>query len=394
MEWILQNARINANGDLVDVGIDGGKIVAVEPRLTAVSAQTWDLAGRVLLPGLVDIHTHLDKTYSTIENQSGTLLEAIRIWGKERQRRTREQVRAAVTRALKTAVSNGLTAMRSHIDSGASDETLDTILQVRDEWRDKIDLQLVALGIDGVDMARLERHFGFLGGAPALHDEPQDKIDRVFELAERLGKPIDFHIDETEDPTMLTLEYVAEQTVARGMVGQVTAGHCVSLAFVDEETAVRVIEKVAKAEINIVTLPSCNLVLMGREMSPTPRGTTRVKQLLAGGVNVCAASDNVHDPFNPFGSYDLLQIANINAHVAHMTGESELYESLAMVTARPSRAMGLGGGKIGVGKTADLVVVDCQTMLEAVVSPPARLGTFKNGRLIVKTEIKRSWYDL
>lgn len=392
MEWILQNARINAHEALVDVGLSEGKIAVIGSGLEAGSARTWDLAGRVLLPGLVDIHTHLDKTYSTIENQSGTLLEAIRIWQGVRQTRTPEQLYAAASRALETAVSNGVTALRSHIDSSPETNTLDVLLDVRAAWQSKIDLQLVALGVDGVGLETLRRGFDFMGGAPALHEDPRGKIDRVFELAEQLGKPIDLHIDETEDPNMLTLEYLAEQTIARGMVGQVTAGHCCSLAFVDAETAGRVIEKVAKAEINIVTLPSCNLVLMGREMSPTPRGTTRVKQLLAQGVNVCAASDNVHDPFNPFGSYDLLQIANINAHVAHMTGESELYESLAMVTSRPARAMGLDGGEIAVGKTADLVVVDCQTMLEAVVSPPARLGTFKNGRLVIKTEIKRSWY--
>ena len=170
-------------------------------------------------------------------------------------------------------------------------------------------------------------------------------------------------------------------TIKHGMQGRVSAGHCCSLAFVEEAVAKRVIDKVAQAEITIVTLPSCNLVLMGREMNPTPRGTTRVKQLLAAGVNVCAASDNVRDPFNPFGNYDPLQIANLNAHLAHMTGERELYESIEMVTNRAAAGVGMDPKGIKVGAPADLVVLDCTNVMEAVLAPPPRLAVYKRGKL-------------
>lgn len=357
---------------------------------------------RLILPGLVDAHVHLDKTYSTIENASGTLLEAIEVWRRERGTRRYEDVRRSATKALKAAIVNGVTAMRTHVDIGLDDdhEALRAIIDLREALRGAIDLQIVALGsaeADTPQRAALENAMSLgadlVGGAPALSTDPIAGIDGAFEVAEKFGRNIDLHIDETEDPNTLTLEYLAEKTIEHGMQGNVTAGHCCSLAFVDEDTAKRVIDKVAEAQLNIVTLPSCNLVLMGRNRHPAPRGTTRVKELLAAGVNVCAASDNVRDPFNPFGSYDLLQMANLNAHVAHMTGESEIRECLEMVTTRAARTLGLEKYGIAEGNSADLVVIDCADRLEAITAPPARLATFKRGNLIVSTTIERRWHE-
>ncbi|MEM7535199.1 MAG: amidohydrolase family protein, partial [Chloroflexota bacterium] len=346
-------------------------------------------------------HTHLDKTFATLENNSGTLDEAIAVWRRVREERHSDEITHAATKAIKLAIANGVTAMRSHIDIGRTDQrtAVEVLLGLREQFRNQIDLQFVALGtssdepalLDGMKTA-LAMGVDLVGGCPALRPDPQAEIDAVFALAAETGKPIDLHIDETENPNMLTLDYLAEQTIAHGMQGQVTAGHCCSLAFADDETARRIIDKVAAAQLNIVTLPSCNLVLMGRNMQPVPRGTTRVKQLLAAGVNVCAASDNVHDPFNPFGSYDLLQIANLNAHVAHMTGIAELQESRSMVTQRAAICMNLKNHGVGVGNIADLVVLNTCNYEDAILAPPARLMTFKNGNLLVETTIQESWY--
>ena len=230
-----------------------------------------------------------------------------------------------------------------------------------------------------------------VGGAPALTPDPSASLAASFALAERFGKPIDLHIDETEDPASPTLLALAEMTIAAGMQGQVTAGHCCSLAFMDERDAGRVIERVAAAGLHIVTLPSCNLVLMGRGMQPPPRGVTRVKELLAAGVNVCAGSDNVQDPFNPFGNYDPLQSAHFTAHTAHMTGADELAACREMVTNRAAAALGLDGYGLRVGAPADLVVLDTFDPKEAVTAPPPRLATFKNGRLVVRTQTEQEW---
>ncbi len=402
--YLLQQARLLDRASPVDLLLRDGKIAALAEHLpgdaVGPSAETWHLDGRVVLPGLVDIHTHLDKTYSTVHNASGTLHEAIDVWNDYKTTRTVDDARLSAERALKNAVAHGVTALRSHLN--ATDESdlpvIEMMSELREQWRDRISLQFVALGHPGASaredalMSRaLALGVDLIGGAPALLDDPRASIDAIFDLAERTGKPIDLHIDETEDPQTLTLAYLAEQTIAREMRGRVTAGHCCSLAFVDDDTAARVIDRVAEAEIAVVTLPSCNLVLVGRGRQPAPRGVTRVKQLLAAGVNVCAASDNVRDPFNPFGAYDLLHIANLNAHAAHLTGDEELRTSLDMVTTRPGRAFGAETVGLHKGAPADLVVLEARDPLDAVLFPPPRLATFKRGRPVVRTTIEQMW---
>jgi cytosine deaminase len=412
MDWLLTNARLPDRAETIDIAITDGRIaqirstssVQVGLALSAAAAQRWDVEGRIVLPGLVEPHVHLDKTYlnssGDFPNSSGTLGEAIDVWRAAKTQRSREDVQAAVRRALRAAIAHGVTAMRSHVDTEepADLETLAAILEVREEFRHAIDLQLVALAFAGTSpvidrtMAdALAMGADLVGGAPALVPDPAASLDVIFALAERTGKPIDLHIDETEDPASRTLLALAERTIAAGMQGQVTAGHCCSLAFMDEGEAGRVIERVAAAGISIVTLPSCNLVLMGRGMQPPPRGVTRVKELLAAGVNVCAGSDNVQDPFNPFGSYDPLQSAHFTAHIAHMTGADELAACREMVTSRAAAALGLDGYGLRVGAPADLVVLDTIDPHEAVTAPPPRLATFKNGRLIVRTQTEREW---
>lgn len=373
----------------------------MEAELNATAAQEWDLAGRVLLPGLVDAHTHLDKSYFPIHNQSGTLLEAIDLWRAHKGARTQTSIAATVRKALRTAIANGVTAMRSHVDVEAKGDlaTVETILAIREEVRDQIDLQLVALGYPNGTVEQrqtirtaLTLGLDLVGGAPALTADPHAEIDATFALAEATGKSLDLHIDETEDPQMLTLDYLATKTMAHNLQGQVTAGHCCSLAFVDEVTLGRVLDKVATAQLNIVTLPSCNLVLMGRSIQPVPRGITRVKAILERGINLCAASDNVHDPFNPFGNYDLLQIANLVAHTAHLSGTVEINAALAMVTTKAAQTIGLSNTGIALQQPADLVVLEATDPLHAVTTIPPRVATFKAGKLLVRTTIEQRWF--
>ena len=404
MDWLLTNARIPDQPEPVDIAIADGRIAQIAPALSLSADKQWELAGRVVLPGLVEPHVHLDKTYlnssGDFPNRSGTLLEAIDVWLAVKKQRSTSEVKSAVRRALRAAIAHGVTAMRSHVDTEeASDlETLAAILEVREEFRHAIALQIVALAFAGTSpiidrtMAdALAMGADLVGGAPALVPDPAASLHAVFALAERTGKPIDLHIDETENPASQTLLTLAEMTIAAGMQRQVTAGHCCSLAFMDEANAGRVIERVAAAGISIVTLPSCNLVLMGRGMRPAPRGVTRVKELLAAGVNVCAGSDNVQDPFNPVGSYDPLQSAQLAAHTAHMTGADELAACREMVTGRAAAALGLKSYGLRVGAPADLVVLDALDPQEAVTASPPRLATFKNGRLIVRIQTEQLW---
>lgn len=400
VDWLLRNACIADDQPLVDLALAHGRIVAVGENLPHQAAQEWDLAGRVVLPGLVDAHVHLDKNFFELPNASGTLREAIDLWLAARDRLTRASFVERANRAFTLAVAHGVTAMRTHVDVLTATDlvALEALLTVREQWRHAVDLQIVALGCPGASPSydaalrdALNLGADLVGGAPALEADPYHSVRTAFALAEATGKSIDLHIDETEAPHMNTLGYLAELTIAHGMQGQVTAGHCCSLAFMDATTAVQVIEKVAAARLNLVTLPSCNLVLMGRNHSPIPRGITRVAELLAQGVNVCAASDNVADPFNPFGAYDLLQIANLTAHVAHLSGAAEILTCLRMVTNQAAQTLGLPAYGLQAGCQADLVVVDATNVRATVTMIPPRLATFKRGQLIVRTTIQQEW---
>ncbi|MEM9777251.1 MAG: amidohydrolase family protein, partial [Chloroflexota bacterium] len=242
MEWLLTNGQLKTGK--VDIALKDGRIAAVEPAGTglhlAEAQNSRDLAGRVVLPGMIDAHTHLDKTFATLENNSGTLGEALEVWRRVHPKRTAANITAAATKAIKLAIVNGVTAMRSHIDINAPGQLLpvEVLLDLREQFKDQIELQLVGLGTSAGEKKYLDGMHGALamgvdsvGGCPALCPDPKAEIDAVFELAEQTGKPIDLHVDETEDPQMLSLEYLADKTIAHGMQGRVTAGHCCSLAF-------------------------------------------------------------------------------------------------------------------------------------------------------------------
>ncbi len=398
--WVLRKARVDATPHLIDIAIDNGQIQALGEDLPIEGQQEWQLNGLIVLPGLIDTHTHLDKTFSSTFNKSGTLSEAIDNWQKEASRVSYEGYIARAMQALQLAILKGTTAMRTHIDISSQRGlmALEAMLEVRGRFKQSLDIQIVALGSPGVDdiennllQDALEMGADCIGGAPSLMPDPKHSIDTAFTLAEKYSKPIDLHIDETDDPKILDLEYLAEQTIARGMQGQVTAGHCCSLAFVDDAVADRVMEKVKEAKINIITLPSCNLVLIGRGINPKPRGLTRVKELWGREINVCAASDNVRDPFNPLGSYDLIHIANLTAHAAHMTGSSELEACLQMVTANAAATLGLSNYGLYEGAQADLVVFDAVNMMSVLANAPERLATFKHGQCLVRSDIQRLW---
>lgn len=399
-DLIIHDARL-ADGRRMDIGTRDGVIAALASSHSLTGAlESLDAAGNVLLPGLVDAHVHLDKTYVPMPNVSGTLREAVDVWQANRPNLAKADARARATRAIEQAIANGTTAMRTHVNTldPLDLPIVEVLLELREEFRDALTLQLVALGHPGDSPERddimataLRMGVDIVGNAPSFASDVRHSTEATFALAEKTGKPVDLHLDENDNPDSRELQHAAELTLAHGMQGQVTAGHCCSLSFMADGDAGRIMDQVARAHIHVITLPSCNLVLQGRERWPAPRGITRVKELLARGINVSAASDNVRDPFSPFGAYDALMAAHMCAHGAHMCGLDELAETRAMVTQRPRAAMGLPAIDIAVDAPADLVVLDSSDVLDAVLCPPLRQATVKAGRLVYRAEVKREW---
>jgi len=359
--------------------------------------------GMLTSPAFIDPHIHLDKCMIGDEvrpNVSGTLQEAIEIiWERKRRYTTADIVRRA-GEVIRTAAMNGTTRMRTHVDvdtiSGL--KPLKGLLEARRKFKYLMDIQIVAFPQEGIlrdpgteELLYKSMELGadLVGGMPH-HERPYSKakphIDICFEVAKRFGADIDMHVDETDDPRSRSLEYLAEKTVAEGYQGRVTAGHTCALAAYPDDYARKVIRKVKQANINMITNPVTNLVIQGRgDKQPVRRGITRVKELLAAGVNVTFGQDCVNDAFYPFGRADMLEVANITAHAAHLSTPDEIRTVFQMMTYNAARTLGVLHDYGVVGKRADLVVIDAASVKDAIRMQPDRRWVIKGGKIIAES---------
>jgi cytosine/creatinine deaminase len=407
---ILRNVRVWGVGEPVDIVVRDGHIANVIPPNPLVKGgkivspiHEIDFGGRVLLPGFVESHCHLDKTMSlkdgNLQNHSGTLLEAIQTWYPNKLTRSKDDFKRRATFALNQAIAKGTTSLRSHIDMDADKglDVLEVMQELKQDFRDKLHLELVALGMPGTRegdalMAEsLQNGIDIVGGCPHITPDPIACIKSALDLAERFDKPVDLHMDEDENPAVLDLDELAEMVIARGLQGKVTADHCCSLSVQPLEIQEKVIEQVAKAGINIISLPAVNLMLQGHT-EPMMRGLVPIKKLLAHNVTVAVGSDNVRDPFQPLGNYDLLWQANLAVHAAHLTSPSQRKTAVELVTAQPAKILGLENYGLEVGCQADMVILDAYDVDSALAMMAPRLRVYKAGKLVYKQDISEMWY--
>lgn len=402
MDLLIKNARIVGRKALNDIGIEGERVVKVG-KIRGRARRVINAKGMLTSPAFIDPHIHLDKCMIGDEvrpNVSGTLQEAIEIiWERKRRYTTADIVRRA-GEVIRTAALNGTTRMRTHVDvdtiSGL--KPLKGLLEARRKFKHLMDIQIVAFPQEGIlrdpgteELLYKSMELGadLVGGMPH-HERPYSKakphIDICFEVAKRFGADIDMHVDETDDPRSRSLEYLAEKTVAEGYQGRVTAGHTCALAAYPDDYARKVIRKVKQANINMITNPVTNLVIQGRgDKQPVRRGITRVKELLAAGVNVTFGQDCVNDAFYPFGRADMLEVANITAHAAHLSTPDEIRTVFQMMTYNAARTLGVLHDYGVVGKRADLVVIDAASVKDAIRMQPDRRWVIKGGKIIAES---------
>lgn len=392
MSLTIINARLGSSEETYSIEIRGG---VIEDIVLGASGgdELIDAGGRLVSPGLVDPHMHLDKAFLSerYANRTGTLEEAIRVMGEAKRRFTVESVAQRAGRLVEMASAHGTTLIRTHVDVDTivGLTGLEALLGVREAYRGRVDLQIVAFPQEGLEQEgavslledALEMGADAVGGIPALDEDPEAHIDTVFELSGRHSVDVDMHIDESESPDDLTLEYYADKASSVHGDARMVASHCCSLSVVEDEKAAQVIDKVREAGIGVVTLPSTNLYLLGRNGYPKTRGLTRVRQLLDAGVQVLYGSDNVRDPFNPFGNANLLEIGCILAHADHMGGGEELRRVFSMASERPKTLLRDDRG-LFVGSRADLVVHDALDPIDAVVSHRRPLCVIKDGSIV------------
>ena len=411
MDLLLRNARVLGTDGVTDLGIDAGVIVPVADgpgeSAAAAAAEVIDLEGRLVTPPLVEPHIHLDAVLTVgqpRENVSGSLFEGIAVWAERVATLTVDDVTARAREVLMWQLACGVQAVRSHVDVCDPDfRALHALVGLREELRGLIELQLVAFpqqGIYGFDggpelMRRaIELGADVVGGIPHYELTREDGVESVkfvFALADEAGLRIDIHCDETDDDHARFVEVMVAETIKRGMTGRVTASHTTAMHSYNNAYAGRLITNIARAGLHMVTNPLDNAVLQGRfDTGPIRRGHTRVKELLAAGVNVAIGHDSVMDPWYPLGYGDPAQAAFVLAHLGHMSGATELPYLLEMVTTNPAKALGVDSGGIRLGGPADLVVFDAPSAQDALRRVTPRFLVLRGGRIVARTQPART----
>jgi cytosine deaminase len=375
-----------------DLLVADGKIARIEKPGAAASdgVARVELGARQVWPTLIDIHTHLDKghTVDRSPNPDGTFHNARLAAAADRPNWTASDLRRRVDFGLRCAYAYGVSAIRSHIDTyhDTAERSWKTVSAIRDEWRGKVDLQMVALcPIDlladefGDRVARIVADCGgLLGGVTRAsignHGAPMGNIeallDHLFTLAKRHDLNVDLHVDETHDPAAATLPLVARAALRHGYKGRVVCGHCCSLANQPEAEVDRTLDLVAEAGIAIVTLPTVNMYLQDRTAGRTPRwrGVTVVHEMKKRGIRVAAAGDNCRDSFYAYGDHDMLDTFREAVRTLHF--DHPLTGAPALVGPTPAAFGGFAGhGRIAVGAPARLIVLNARSINEIVSRP-------------------------
>jgi len=383
-----------------DIVVAGGKIEALRPAGSVADAPVVDMDKGQVWPCFVDMHTHLDKghIWARRENPSGSFADALAAVDEDRNAHwTTEDVRARMEFALRSAYAHGTKLIRTHIDCVPPQfpASWPAFAAARDAWAGRVDLQAVALSpielfLDETVRNRLvttlSEYGGVVGGFTYMIPELDRALDHLFAMASENGFDIDLHVDETADPNARSLKAIAEAAIRTDYQGQVTVGHCCSLARQDEDEANRTMDLVAEAGIAVVSLPMCNLYLQDRHPGRTPRwrGVTLLNEMEERGIRVAVASDNTRDPFYAYGDLDAVEVFREAVRILHL--DHPLDGAARVVTTNPAAVLRRPDvGRIRAGDPADLVLFRARTWSEFLSRPQSDRTVLRYGNAIDRT---------
>ncbi|MGU3574464.1 amidohydrolase family protein [Brucellaceae bacterium C25G] len=413
-DLIVRNANLPDGREKQDILVKDGKIADVLPSHEAKdanAAREIDAADQLVTPPFVDPHFHMDATLSLglpRMNRSGTLLEGIALWGELKPILTREAMVERALRYCDLAVSQGLLAIRSHVD--VSDPrllTAEAMIEVREKVAPYIDLQLVAFPQDGyfrspgaVDLVNRSLDMGLdvVGGIPHFERTMADgaaSLQALCKIAAERGLPVDIHCDESDDPMSRHVETLACETMRYGLQGRVSGSHLTSMHSMDNYYVSKLIPLIAEAQMNAIPNPLINITLQGRsDTYPKRRGMTRVPELMAAGINVSFGHDCVMDPWYSMGSGDMLEVGHMALHVAQMTsieGKKQIFDA---ITVNSAKTMGLKDYGLAKGCNADFVLLQARDTLEALRLKANRLTVVRRGKILAETAPRISHLQL
>jgi len=400
----IRNVRM-LDGDTISLEIQDGVIQKrfdqdKAPPENIASDRVIDGKGKLVTPTLCEPHIHLDATLTAGEprwNQKGTLHEGIQIWGEYKQNLTEDDVCQRAIEGIRQLALHGVTRVRSHVDTTeASLATVRGLLKAQEQLSDRIRLQLVAFPQDGLytgsenqelHESSLEMGVDLVGAIPHNEWTREDgvrSIHRALDLAEEYDRPVDAHIDETDDPHSRFTEVLVSESRKRGIDHRVTASHATAMHSYNDAYASKLIGMISKSKINVVTNPLDNSVLQGRYDSyPRRRGHTRVDQLIEAGIPVGIGHDSLQDPWYHYGQGDPIDAAFVLLHYAHMSGYEDIQTIWTMLTEHNATIWGAEDYGLDQGDEASVIIWDAETPYHALRTRAVRRYVISRGRIIV-----------
>lgn len=392
MDLILKNARINGRTETVDIGINQGMIVAIEKNLSEAH-EILDLGGRLVVPPFCESHIHLDKSciLSRCHSSKGTIEEAISQVALQKKSFTQDDVFERACKTLEKSISHGTMHMRTHVevDPVIGLRGLEGVFAAIEKYKWAIDVEVCVFPQEGLTnnpgteelmIKSMKMGARVVGAAPYTDADSKEQIDRVFRIAKDFDADIDMHLDFGNNADYLDVEYVCKKTKEFNYGGRVAIGHVTKLTYLPSDHLGEVTGMLSDSGVAVTVLPSTDLYLMGRDHTCNHnRGVVRVHEMLEHGVNCSLSTNNVLNPFTPFGDCSLIRMANLYANIAHVS-EPNFHDCLDMVTTRSAQLMRLSHYGIEVNHPANLVVLDCTSSSQAIAELAIPIFGLKNGR--------------
>jgi len=400
----IVNARLRGREGLFHIALDGAQITAISEQPAVVSAVAGDLdaASNLVVAPFVEPHIHLDATLTAGEpnwNMSGTLFEGIERWAERKALVTHEDTKTRAKKTIDMLVDHGIQHVRTHVDvTDPSLAALKAMIEVREETRHLIDLQIVAFPQEGIESyaggrTLMEQAVALgadvVGGIPHFEntrDQGVSSIKFLMDLAERTGCLVDVHCDETDDPQSRFLEVLAEEARLRGMGERVTASHTTAMGSYDNAYCSKLFRLLKMSGINFISCPTESIHLQGRfDTYPKRRGLTRVAEIDRAGMNICFGQDSIVDPWYPLGNGNILRILEAGLHICHMLGYEDLKRGLDLITDNSARTLHLGERYgLEVGRPANLLILSAPDDYEMIRTQGHALVSVRHGEVLMR----------
>ena len=401
---LIKNVHIENDPEVKDVRIENGIFKTIGKNLEASDDVVIDANGKLLLPPFIDSHVHLDATLTAGDpewNETGTLFDGIRIWSERKQTLTKKETKERAIQTLKKQASHGIQFVRSHVDTtDPSFTALEALLEVKDEVKDFMELQLVAFPQEGILSFKngknlikqaVEMGVDVIGAIPHFEfnrDYGVDSLKYIVELAEKYDKLIDVHCDEIDDPNSRHLEVLATLAYESGLKNKVTASHTTAMGSYNDAYVYKLMRLLEMSNINMVCNPLINMHLGGRfDTYPKRRGLTRAKELLENNVNVSFGEDDIKNPWYPMGDGNMLDSIHMGIHATQLMGYSQIMNSYNLTTNNGAKTLNITDHYgIEVGKPANCLIFNTDNFYNELNERKELLYSIHNGNVIVKTE--------